>query len=915
MNSQLERQPPQLSFGGLWILNERCVLPTVFWKRVELGKKMVGVPNFRKTSPKQKQEQPTIMILQPILVPCKGTAVDLVLSVDPANDDHLHLFWGTSLLQVIPRDHDSLLFRVVGGMLTGLGFKMSAIEEAFRTTAKTLRKWADALRKGNWEALAAVFHGPGAATKLRPDIEQYVRARYREACASGTSNRVPYRFREDLLLELMRYWKLGISGEVLRRVFRDEDENMAPGSAKEAHTQAATTRELALRENGEQAELENAVVSCVEGRERECEGAVTDTAAKPNREEGCASGPDSSTKDEQTRNLPPCFVTTHFTPGYNTTPLFADSSSGEMMSQHAGLFLLYPWFDKVFGSAPGIVRQTASQILLGQVNQEQSKNIDYCGLGLLVSDPVCDIGYQHRCLEGHLNNSVLMDLYARNADFLNLKGQRIFYVDTHHKEYAGMLKILFAWSGKHHKALKGILMDVIHTEFGAPCFIGHSDNYYDARERFFLLVECFRKLFPEEAEGFVWINDRGYWADYFLRQVAENRNYFIQWEKGYVEGSWDLAFQQKGTFAIRRKRNNRNDIRKVKVRWREQVWEKFSGARRFIVRISRSGAEAIEVAIVTNHPNMKPERVIRLMLGRWLQENDFCYLTRHFGIDELGGRKAEPYANIIDDLEDRNVKSRQFKRAEAKRARMRAKLGRELVNLQSMPALSLEQLAKEREKIRDQADKLSDKLARIKAGKMPEEAMQDIRTLTNELTEKSRLNKKDKKSVEKRVEQENEAAQIRQELMQLEANIAQMNRKESRLLALVEEKYVRHDMRKKALLDAIRIVCRNIFRAALDIFRPLYNNYRDDHAVLRQLSRSSGVIIRYPERIDLFLTPALHRQPAQWAIIKKFFDICAHRIKQRFDKPIRIFADKTSQEIFAAVERSMRSHASQEICQ
>jgi len=853
------------------------------------------------------------MKLQPILLPCKGSAVDLVLSVDPLNADHLHLYWGTSLLQVIPREQNSLLFRVVGGLLTGLGFKMSALEEALGTTAKTLRKWGNALRNGDWETLAAVFHGPGGARKLRPDIEQYVRERYREACASGPGNRMPYGFREELLLELMRYWKLDICGEVLRRIFRDVDANTIldpdSDSAQDEYAQDDTVREDALPGSEGDAEPEDAYSPCAKAPEHERECVSEDALAKQKREEGCASVADSLIENGKTRNLPPSFITTSFPEACYMPPLFADSSPDAMISQHTGLFLLYPWFEKVFGSAPGIVQQTAAHILLGQVNQEQSKNIDYCGLGLLVSDPMRDIGYQHRCLEGHLSSSVLMDIYARNADLLDLKGQRIFYIDTHHKEYTGMLNILFAWSGKHHKTLKGILMDFIHTESGAPCFIGHSDNYYDARERFFTLVERFRKLFPKEAKDFVWINDRGYWADYFLRQIAENGNDFIQWEKGYVEGGWDLPFQTEGKFSILRKRNNSSDIKKVKVRWREQTWEKFSGARRFIVLISRRGAEPIEVAIVTNHPSMEPERVIRLMLGRWLQENDFCYLTRHFGIDELGGRKAMPYANIADELEDRNVKSRQFKRAEAKRARMRAKLGRELVKIQDMPTLSLEQLAKNRDKIRKDADKLSQKLALIKADEMPEEGMKGIRARAHELTRKLGLHRKDEKKVEKRIVQEAQSAQIRQELNQLEAAIAQMNRTESRLLALVEEKYVRHDMRKKALLDAIRISCRNVFWAALDIFRPLYDNYRDDHAVLRQLSLSSGVIIRYPERIDFFLTPALHRQPAQWTVIKKFIDICAHRIQEHFNKTVRIFPDKTSQEIFAAVERSKRSRA------
>ena len=57
------------------------------------------------------------------------------------------------------------------------------------------------------------------------------------------------------------------------------------------------------------------------------------------------------------------------------------------ISQHAGLLLFSPWFEDAFANAQPIIRQTAAQILLGAVNQEQSKHIDYNGLGLLTRPP------------------------------------------------------------------------------------------------------------------------------------------------------------------------------------------------------------------------------------------------------------------------------------------------------------------------------------------------------------------------------------------------------------------------------------------------------------------------------------------------------------------------------------------------
>lgn len=840
------------------------------------------------------------MTLQPMLIPCKGAAVDLTLTVDPKNPERLQLFWGTALLQVVPRDKNSLLFRVVAGMLTELGLKMSSLEECFGITSKTLHRWSNALCGGEWDSLADVFHGPGAEKKLRPDIERYVRKRYREVQGQFCDQRVPYGFREEVLAELQHYWELEVCGETLRCVFRDEDARLA-ATCELASEQSTSVGASSASESEENTCSHQQASALGEAQVSDEEHAIAET----DREEGCACSHSTRTDSDQTRNNAPDYATTQVPEGCCSVPVLSTSwPTGAMLSQHAGLLMLSPWFDEVFGSTPRIAQQTAAQILLGAVNQEQSKHIDYSGLEMLVKGPVRDITYQHELLGQHLDDQLLMEIFGQNAKLLNLQQQRNFYVDPHHKHYTGMEKILYAWSGKHHDCRKGILMDFIHTQSGAPCFIGHFDNYYDARDRFVLLVDTFRELFGEDAEGFVWINDRGYWSHDFLTRIAENRNSYIQWEKGYKNDAWADACQHRGRFTIVRKRNNRSDKIKVRISWREQTWAKVPGARRLIVRIRRSGSEMIEVAIVSNESLMSAEQIIRLMLNRWLQENDFTYLTRHFGIDELGGRSFDSYAEIADELEDRQVESRDHKRASKKRKALRDKLGRQLITLQGMPAISLEQLDKNREKLRNKLAEQSAKLAQIESTETPMKMLQRIGAQVQKISGKVGTHHENKRKAEKRAEVEAEKEILSKELSDLEIRIREMNRTESRLLALIEEKYVRPDLRKKALLDAIRITCRNVFRQAFEVFRPIYADYRDDHAVLRQLSRASGILVKHPDRIDIYLTPALHRQPAQWERIRSFLGIGTHRIRKRFGVHVRFLLGKTDQQIFHAIARA-----------
>ncbi|MBA7698563.1 hypothetical protein ES703_107241 [subsurface metagenome] len=47
----------------------------------------------------------------------------------------------------------------------------------------------------------------------------------------------------------------------------------------------------------------------------------------------------------------------------------------------------------------------------------------------------------------------------------------------------------------------------------------------------------------------------------------------------------------------------------------------------------------------------------------------------------------------------------------------------------------------------------------------------------------------------------------------------------------------------------------------MDIFRPLYNNYRDDHVILRALTRSLGIIEKRDGVVNIQLLPAMEFQP------------------------------------------------------
>ena len=99
------------------------------------------------------------------------------------------------------------------------------------------------------------------------------------------------------------------------------------------------------------------------------------------------------------------------------------------------------------------------------------------------------------------------------------------------------------------------------------------------------------------------------------------------------------------------------------------------------------------------------------------------------------------------------------------------------------------------------------------------------------------------------------------------------------------------DVRAKAYLDALRIVAANMFRNLLQHFRPIYDNHRNDHAMLRQLTRSDGFVREIDGIIHVELWLKGRFQKKQRTAFKTFLAECSEKINLRFEdhaKPVRI---------------------------
>jgi len=290
------------------------------------------------------------------------------------------------------------------------------------------------------------------------------------------------------------------------------------------------------------------------------------------------------------------------------------------------------------------------------------------------------------------------------------------------------------------------------------------------------------------------------------------------------------------------------------------------------------------VSIVSNDPDLAPSKIIWLMFNRWVQENDFAYLRRHFGIGELSGRGFDTYAEIADQLEDRQVESREHKKLQAERGNVKQRLGKALVRERDEPPLPAgEELEAEREKLQERVEELTQELAMLVADqRTPLTLVHRLQEKVQEVKGRFTRNRELRDKAAKRRERENVVRELTAELERVEARLAQIPKTESRVQALVEEGYVRLSLNKKRMMDAIRVTCRNVFIQPFRIFRAEFGDHRDDHVILRRLTRSAGFIIARDGCLEVYLTPRLALTPSQAERVRAFLSVCEHRARQQF---------------------------------
>jgi hypothetical protein len=833
-----------------------------------------------------------------------NTCGQLILGTDKRNpclevyldesEEYLHVYYGFELLEVVPNDRESMSFKLMAAQLYNAGLKVKALEETLLVNHKTMARWGDAVCRGDPEKLVQVLLGRQSRRKLSSWIEAYVRKHWPEIQAGGRD------YSRRTRQEIERVFGVKLSGETLRPLFKelrkgtrngpvasapatdtDGPEEVGPTPAAE-ETGAGTAQESSTDEVLELfPELLGPVVPDP-GTEIEEKGPVKGEVwplgnsvaaggkapAEPtqNGEIACATGGENmgAIASDQPALYPASEL---LIPGGNgagptrkLTPILAEPIPPQTMyCDHLGVLLFCGVLRELTGAFPddgAMLKQWLACLFLGAVNIEQTKYLNWNDLNELLGPVVRSPKTQRRQLTQSAQEATVKALFVLNARRLGAQANADLYLDPHTKHYTGMQEVLKGWCPGIGHADKALHCDFLHTVRGEPLYFEITDNYDDLRERLPGLLKRGRQTldWPLDKVLTLIVDRAVFGLETFAKIQADPALHLITWEKGYqADGSWP-AEKASGKMVIERSRNRANDKRIYRFEYIDEGWSRQAGMRRLRVRATNPQGRRVELAILTDDLERAAVQIIGLMFQRWLQENDFKYQIKHFGLNQIVSYQVVPYEPLVKQLIDRQVESEAY--------RVLADQRRGLQRVQGHWLVEQERSARHAAARQKRLEQLAGVGMTGQAPEFTVEQEQERKKLMaaqtrHQITSQSRKTK---------------IVALNEKLAALEVQIAKTQKEVSRLTLLVAQNKVRLDSRNKRLMDVLKVIARNAFYKALAPFKQDYDNYRDDHDHFRQLTRCGGVLQPDPSQVTAHLLPRVIYPKQLRKIIERYLE-------------------------------------------
>ena len=711
---------------------------------------------------------------------------------DASNPGHIYVYFGAALMEVISEDTSNPEFKLLIARLYNAGVKAKSITEKFGIARTTMKRWGEALKSGDADRLVAALSGQGAPRKLTPEILSFIKVRFLQIYQQNH-----YNYSIIIRKEIKEIFGKEISSESLRPLFKEFRSNASESDQNEGREMPLVGRRPAAEKRANKCDLTD-LIAPVDMPIDSASDKVP-KLSEAGSEQGCCSEPMLAGKGQIPKDNPKqslVFYSEYVAFCYHVGVLiFSNEING---------------FDEHMNH--DLCKQFLLTVLLGAKNIEQTKLLDFNALKAMLGMATPNRYRQRTSLSKMSTEDNVKALLQYNAQLVNASQYSDFYYDPHVKQYSGAEKILKGWCPTIRSASKIINMDFIHTApDGHPVYVETTDNFYDLRERFIKEVKEFRDIVGCEDQILTFIVDRGIYSFKVFETIVNDKHlHLVTWEKGYKKDKWDDK-NISGEFSIHRGRNNCHDLRRYDFEYIDQNWGKKSNVRQIVVRATNPKRRTIEVSILTDDTTRKAEEMIELMFSRWVQENDFKYSEKHFGINEITSYSKISYKELKDLIEDKQIKRGEYKAYE-----------------------------KEAEAIR--------------------------RKLKNALYKERTI-----KSEKRRKELKNEIKELSKNLEIVNEKKSAINKEGSKIDELIERGYKQLNTSNKKYMDCIKIIARNIFYKALEPFKEKYDNYRDDHVIFRNLTQAHGVVSFSRETVNVTIFPTAHLQPKVRKIVEEVF--------------------------------------------
>ena len=766
----------------------------------------------------------------------------LILGTDKRNpvfavyeDDsgqRLLVFYGFEIIEIVNNDPEDPAYKLLLGRLYNSGVKLRALCESFEVDPKTVRRWGQVLLKGDAVEMIRALEGRTARRKRTLAVERFARLRW-----PGLVSERGYGAVGRLRREIQSVFGVDISRSGLQSLIRELKAGTGPADGS-SPLAAQESSPLAL--GGPESEGAIPVVELADAPPgpaiQKRESGVNCLA------EGAADiVPDSAATNglDDTALAPPPPNTAHPTPFFPKDP-----SAANYWCDHAGVLIFASALAavaKVSASSQAILAQWMSALWAGAQNIEQTKFLNWEDLELILGGVVRFPTPQRHELKLLAAEAGVVDGLLRfNQENLGQAVGTDFYFDPHTKHYTGEQNVLKGWCPKIRFADKVMHSDFIHTAQGAPIYFETTDNFADLRQRFCGVIERARQALqwpPERVLTFIL--DRGIYGQEFFQKVIDDPHWhLITWQKGFVAQGWDPQ-KAMGKTTITRFRNSSTDLRSYQFEYLDRPWEKNSKLRQIVVQATDDQGRTIQVALLTDDLKRAAAEIIRLMFQRWLQENDFKYLDKHFGINQITSYRSIEYEKLKGQVEDREVKSAARKALDLNLKKATDQLKRNL--------LAEEQALQAHHRRAQKRKELEGPLAKEGSADTPQH-----QTLSRQV---AALKGADQRYQNARVERRKSIDQGHKQIQEIQGQIDGTQAMESRLEAMIQAQMVKMEPQCKRLMDVLRITARNLFYQALQPFKKAYDNYRDDHDHFRNLTQSPGVLEVSAGQIVIHLLP------------------------------------------------------------